>query len=350
MVLVASARRLPVVTLDDHLREPLRHLRQGPRRPLPNASAYPSGRRTATAATTVRGVSTHASDSPRDDPPRRPGGPSRDASAGLPHGLCERSRRTSRQAPSPPSKEASQTTSHSPPPPSSEAHRPPQQPPPPHSKEASQTISTPSATTLPRGRYRPSDHPRHDPLRRPRKTPLDTVRGGRTDHLNNLPPAPSTGPSHTTSTPSATTLPRGRCRPSTTPARPLASAPKGPSRHPPRGPHRPPLQPSATTLRRETRGSHSAALPPRSRRSQRPSTSPATTSVLGAPKAPRRAGRPLRGGLRGASPYPSTEARAPPTGSATTPRRGSPRVSDGPPLHRAIAPRRDPDAASWDSD
>lgn len=182
MVLVASARRLPV---------------RDPRRPLERASQTPTARSATTPTERFhtplwQALGNRRHDGPRGLNPRPPTAPGTTLRGGQedpretpwrapPGAPSERSRRTSRQAPSPPS------------------------------KEASQTIATPSTATLPRGRYRPSDHP---------------------------------------------------------PARPLAPARK-PPRHPRRGPHRPPQPPSASTLRRETRGSPSAALPPRSRRSQR---------------------------------------------------------------------------------
>ncbi len=311
MVLVARARRLPV---------------RDPRRPLERASQIPTARSAATPTERFRrplwpALGNRRHDGPRGLNPRPPTAPGTTLRGGQ-----EDPRETPWRAPPRPLREVSQDLSTS-----SVAtlqggltddrntldHHPPERPiqtlrPPPGTTSCAgpTTPSTPSAraaettsTTLrrhpPRGPRTPSQHPPPHPperpiqtLRPPPGTPLAPARRPLS--------TPSTRAAQTTSTPSATALPRGRHHPPERPiqtlrpppAHPFAPAAKDPSRHPPRGAAQTTSTPSASTLRRETRGSHSAALPPRSRKSQRPFDQPRHHLGVGAPKAPRRAARP----------------------------------------------------------
>ena len=326
MVLVASARRLPVVTLDDHFERASRTLYgKVPDDPYRIASIYPSAGGRQPPPRRSEGSLPRLADSPRDDPPRRPGGPSRDASAGLPHGLCrglagplDKLRRHPPRRP------------HRPcisPPPSSEAHRPP-------SRHDTDTLRPkpsqhPRPPPSPRGRYDLSDTRRHDPLRRPR--PLDTSPSAR------HPPARALAHA---STPSATTLPRGRSAFDHR-GTPRAAAAKGPldtlrggrtdtsatlRQHAPQGDAGSHSADSAATFEAVSEALRPAPPPPRFWSSPR---GPSTSSSPPARRSPRRLALPVDRG-------PTDPHRAPrqPLGG------GLHGVSDGPPLHRAIAPRR----------
>ena len=216
------------MTLHEHLREPLGHQRQAPRRPPPGGFRRPLGQ--------SLGTRRHDRSEGSQPTPRQPlGRPSSEAwetlmepSVGSPNGPSERSCRTSQRAPPPPSHKALQTTS-------------------------TRSLSTlreglrktprghpaSSATTLHGGPTDDLNTLTQHPPRRSAKTPrghpassATTLHGGPRRPPQHPPPPPCTQPPQTTSIRSLSTLRKGLQK---TPG----DHPRELRHHPPRRPHRP---------------------------------------------------------------------------------------------------------------